>query len=124
VIPQKTEFEAKLNVKDTLRAVKQMALLADDKQNARNSAIKFSFSKNLLKISAATAGLGSAETELDIEYDKDDAEVNFPPTHIKEFLQNVEQEFIVFGFSSNGKPAKIVPVGIDNYLYVIMPMRI
>ncbi|MDR2709493.1 MAG: DNA polymerase III subunit beta [Elusimicrobiota bacterium] len=123
VIPEKTDYMAKLNLKDTLTAVKQISLLAEKSSNATSQAIKFSFTKNTLKISAATAGVGSAQTEIKIDYDDDDAEVNFPPNHIREFLQNVETEFINFGFSATGKPAKITPEKDEKYLYVVMPMR-
>jgi DNA polymerase-3 subunit beta len=125
VIPKTSETKIKLNVKNTLAAVKQMALLTADKISSDiSAAIKFYFSQNNLKISASTAGLGSGEVELEVEYQGEPAEINFNPNFVKEVLQNIEEEFIIFEFKNASNPAKIFPENNQNYICVIMPMRV
>jgi DNA polymerase-3 subunit beta len=125
VIPKKTESNIKLSVKDTLTAVKQMALLTDDKLSSdRSSAVKFYFSSGILRISASTAGLGSGEVELETEYKGEAVEINFNPNFIKEVLQNIDEEKAVFSFSNALNPATLAPEKDANYLCVVMPMRV
>ncbi|MDR1941252.1 MAG: hypothetical protein LBQ47_02890, partial [Endomicrobium sp.] len=125
VIPKKTESQVKLNVKDTLTAVKQMALLTGDKLSSdRFSAVKFYFAPGLLRVSASTAGLGSGEVELETEYKGSPAEINFNPSFIKEILQNIEEDFTSFEFTNALNPATLAPEKDKTYLCVVMPMRV
>ncbi|MCL2484621.1 MAG: DNA polymerase III subunit beta [Endomicrobia bacterium] len=125
VIPKKTESQVKLSVKDTLTAVKQMALLTGDKLSSdRSSAVKFYFSANVLRISASTAGLGSGEVEVEVDYKGEPTEINFNPNFIKEVLQNVDEESAVFAFTNALNPATLSPEKDKNYLCVVMPMRV
>jgi DNA polymerase-3 subunit beta len=125
VIPKATESKIKLNVKNTLAAVKQMALLTADKISSdRAAAVKFYFNTNNLKISASTAGLGSGEVELEVEYAGEPTEINFNPNFIKDVLHNIDEEFAILEFKNALNPAKISPEINKNYLCVIMPMRV
>ena len=125
VIPKTAEAKIKLNVKDTLAAVKQMAILTVDKISSdRSASVKFYFGSNLLRISASTVGLGSGEVELEIDYKGEAAEINFNPNFVKEVLQNINEDFAIFEFKDSLNPAIIVPETDKNYLCVVMPMRI
>ncbi|MDR1418211.1 MAG: DNA polymerase III subunit beta [Endomicrobium sp.] len=125
VIPKTNESKAKLNVKNTLAAVKQMALLTADKVSSdRSAAVKFYFSSNNLKISVSTAGVGSGEVELEIKYTGEPTEINFNPNFIKDVLQNIDEEFAILEFKNALNPTKISPENAKNYLCVVMPMRI
>ena len=126
VIPKDTENNARINVKDTLSKVKQMALFTNEKLTAdRSSSLKFVFEKNALKVSAAAAGIGSGESEVvEVEYNgSTPAEISFNPTFIKEVLQNIDEQWAIFKFSSKDKPALITPEDNKNYLCVVMPVR-
>ncbi|GHT04612.1 DNA polymerase III subunit beta [Endomicrobiia bacterium] len=125
VIPKKSDLKIKLNVKNTLTAVKQMALLTDNHLSSdRSSAVKFYFSQDLLKISASSAGIGSGETDLEIEYKNDPAEINFNPDFIKEIFQSIDEYSAIFEFTNSLNPAVIYPETDENYLCVVMPMRV
>jgi DNA polymerase-3 subunit beta len=125
VIPKTSEVKVKLNIKNTLSAVKQMALLTADKISSdRSSAVKFYFNSHILRISASTAGLGSGEVEIEIDYKAEPTEINFNPNFIKEVLQNIDEESIIFEFKNSLNPATIVPEKDKNYLCVVMPMRV
>ena len=124
VIPKKTMSKIKLNAAQTMTAVKQMALLTGDKLVAdRSSSIRLSFEKNKMLVSANTAGLGSGETEIDIEYDGEVFDMSFNPNYIKDILQNIEEENIYFSYTTPQSPIIITPEKDTSYLCVVMPMR-
>lgn len=124
VIPKKTVSEVKLKVADTMSAVKQMALLTGDKLSSdRSSSIKFSFEKNKMIVSANTVGLGSGETEVEIEYSGDVLDINFNPNYIKDVLQNIEDENVLFSYTTSQNPVVLKSEKDSNYICVVMPMR-
>jgi DNA polymerase-3 subunit beta len=126
VIPKKTEITIRLNVKAALDAVRQIRPLTDEKSKADRYAasLKFNFDKDLLTISAATAGIGSGETVIEIDYKGEPLEVSFNPTFILEVLQNINEQWAKLELSDNIKPVIISPETSKNYLCVIMPMRV
>lgn len=119
VIPKKYESQIKLNTKEAMSAVKQMALLASDK----TSIVKFFFGKNVLRISASSQGLGSGEVEIDIEHKGSNIDISFNPLFIIDILKNIEDNEVFFEITSSHNPAVIRPVNDEKYICVIMPMR-
>ncbi|MDR1401314.1 MAG: DNA polymerase III subunit beta [Endomicrobium sp.] len=125
VIPRSSQLKVKLNVRDTLAGVKQMAILTENRFSSDiSSAIKFCFDADILKISASTAGIGSGEVELEIEYKSKSSEISFNPNFVKEVLQNIDEDFVMFEFTDHLNPALISPEKNKDYLCVIMPMRV
>jgi len=125
VIPKEFKFKFKLDVKETLIAVKQMALLTNDKPLSDiTSVVNFCFNQKFLKISASTAGVGFGESEIAIQYEGESVDINFNPRFLKEILQSIDEEFINFGFTNSLSPAIISPENTKNHLCVLMPMRI
>lgn len=120
VIPKKHESQIKVNVKETLSAVKQMALLTSDKA----STVKFLFAKNMLRVSAQAQGLGSGEAEIDIEYSGANLEIAFNPGFLIDILKNADDDSVIFELTNSLNPALLSPVNDKNYLCVVMPMRL
>jgi DNA polymerase-3 subunit beta len=125
VIPKGLKFEFNLNVKDTLIAVKQMALLTNNRPLSDvSSVINFCFNSKFLKISASTAGVGFGESEIAIQYEGESVDINFNPIFLKEILQSIDGEFIDFKFTDSLSPAMISPKNTKDHLCVVMPMRV
>jgi DNA polymerase-3 subunit beta len=96
-----------------------MALLVSDK----TAIVKFFFGPNILRISAAAAGLGSGEVEIDIEYKGPKLEIAFNPTFLIDIFKNVDEDDIFFELTSALNPAVVRPIVNKNYICVVMPMR-
>ncbi len=120
VIPKKHDVQVKLNVKETLQAVRQMSTLALDKA----SAIRFTFAKNTLRISASAQGLGSGEAEIDVEYTGQLLEIAFNPQFLIDILKNSDDDVVIMELTGSLNPALVHPVKDANYLCVVMPMRL
>lgn len=120
VIPKKHEVQVQLSVKETLSAVRQMTPLADDK----SSTVRFFFGKNILRVSASAQGLGSGESEMDIDYSGGNIEIAFNPTFLIDILKNIDDTHVLFNLTNALNPALITPVKDKNYLCVVMPMRL
>ncbi|MDR1052389.1 MAG: DNA polymerase III subunit beta [Endomicrobium sp.] len=129
VIPKTHKTSVVLDVKETITAVKQMSTIAIDKLALdRTSSIKFSFDKNILKISASTVGVGFGDVTINSDYCGEPISFNFNPVFIKDALQNIDTNFTVFEFNDSIDPVVITEKhkdGIYNkdFFCVIMPMR-
>ena len=120
VIPKSKEIEVKLKSDQLLSAVKRASLFALD----HGGSIRFNFSKGMLKISANSQGLGDAEEELEIAYNDKDFEIAFNPAFLMDILKNSDGPDVQMEFSTALNPALIKPASSDQYLCVIMPMRL
>jgi DNA polymerase III subunit beta len=120
VIPKKFDLQIKLNVKQTLSAVKQMAILTSEKA----SVVKFIFGKNVLRLTAQSQGLGSGEVEIDIQHSGPNIEIAFNPLFLIDILRNIDEDEVNFELTNPLNPALIVPLKDKQYQSVVMPMRI
>ncbi len=126
VIPKSSAVKLKINTQELLDAVKRISLLAPEKAES----IKLALSDNKMMISATSQGVGEAEEEVVLSYKGDNFEVAYNPRYIGDVLKNIETEAVMLEFTDASSPAVIKPElkekekDKDNYLCVIMPMRL
>jgi len=122
VIPRNNEIKVTINKKNLLSATKQVFLLTQDK----GGAVKFSFNKNLLRLSASVQGIGSGEVDLDLDFAGPEFEIAFNAGYVVEILKNMSEENVVFEMNGALDSTLIRAAGDTdgNYLCVISPMRI
>ncbi len=124
VIPKKSNSKIKIKTEEFMAAIKQMAPLTSGKiASDKTSAVKLTFDKNRLAVSANTAGLGSGETEIEIEYSGEQTDINFNPNYVKDILQNIEDANVQFSYTTSQNPVVLTPESNENYICVVMPMR-
>ncbi len=120
VIPKSKEIELRVKTSDIFSAIKRAALFAQD----RGGSVRFSLTKGLLKISANASGVGEEEEELVVDYAGPDFEIAFNPQFLMDSLRNNDAPEVSFEFSTALNPGLIKPSNSNNYLCVIMPMRL
>lgn len=126
VIPKSSAVKLKINTQGLLDAVKRISLLAPEKAES----IKLALSDNKMMISATSQGVGEAEEEVPLVYKGNSFEVAYNPRYIGDVLKNIETEVVRLEFTDASSPAVIKPElkekekDKDNYLCVIMPMRL
>src|SRR3990167_2061239 len=114
------EIKLKIKTEQIFSAVRRAALFAQD----RGGSVRFSFTKNLLRISANAQGLGEEEEDLEIDYPSKQFEIAFNPAFLLDILKNNDSAEVQFEFSTALNPGLIKPADNDRYLCVIMPMRL
>jgi DNA polymerase-3 subunit beta len=103
-------------LEETVRRVSTLA------QN--NTPVRFFFTPNRLIISASTREVGQAKEEVPIQYSGEDREIAFNPTFFLDGLASIKEEIVEFKMDSPLKPGLLKPRDDDNFLYLIMPVRI
>ncbi|MFH1715530.1 MAG: DNA polymerase III subunit beta [Elusimicrobiota bacterium] len=120
VIPKNNETHVIIDKEDFMAVTRRVALMTSDKMNS----IKYQFSDNKLKVSTSSQGIGEAEDELAIEYDGPTLEMAYNPMFIIDVLKNIETNTIKLEVSGALNPGILKPAGNDDYLCVVMPMRL
>lgn len=123
VMPGKDLLTIKLNVQETLMAVKQAALFTTNLLSGSTGAIKMLFNNNKAIVSAQSSSSGSGEIEIDVEYSGEPATILFNPNYVKDVLQNIEEENAILSYKSVTSPMNFSPEKSNNYVCVVMPMK-
>jgi DNA polymerase-3 subunit beta len=77
-----------------------------------------------LEITSNNPELGDAKEELDIKYKGPDLKIGFNARYIEDVLKNIDQEEVEFELNDQLSPGILKAYKKEDYLNVIMPMRI
>jgi DNA polymerase III subunit beta len=102
-----------------LDALRRVRLLAKDA-----TPVRLKLSSEGLELVAITQDVGQANEEVEATYVGDDLTVAFNPEFLLRGIESAESETITLQTTDGQKPAVIRPVGSDDYLYLLMPVRV
>lgn len=117
VIPKVTEQKVNVQAQLLLSAIRRANLLSTPDFQA----IKFEIFKNKLVISKSTPDLGESREEISMDYQGTEMVVGFNPQFLIDVLKQINQENIYLELTGPDKPCVIRE---DNYLYLVLPMRL
>ena len=120
VIPRTSTIKLKIITEELLQATKRVALLTIGKSNS----IKYSLKKNKLIISANTEGLGEARDIVGIDYAGEEMEIAYNPQFLIDVLRNIGCEEVCLELTNSLNPCLIRPTSGEDYISIVMPMRI
>lgn len=119
-IPQKFSHRITVKRDAILSSIKKVSLLA----NQKSKAILLTFTSDKLEITSNNPELGDAKDELDISYSGTDLKIGFNARYIEDVLKNIEQEEVEFELNDQLSPGVLKAHAKDDYINVVMPMRI
>lgn len=120
LIPDAFEHEVTIDRSELLEVVRRVSRLAQ-----RNAALRMSFSKGELTVSAETQDHGDAKESLPVAFKGDPLEVGFNPEFVREGLERIPDDTIVFKLISPLRPGLIEPApGGGDFSYLVMPIRL
>ncbi|MBM3251323.1 MAG: DNA polymerase III subunit beta [Candidatus Omnitrophica bacterium] len=125
VIPAASEKKMLVDREEFLASIRRANLLS----TPDSQAIKFELfpsrgtaAKNgKLVISKITPDVGESREELSVQYQGKELIIGFNPHYLIDALKNLKQDEIPFEFTEADKPGVI---RLENYVYLVLPMRI
>ena len=120
IIPESTEGRAVVSKEGILSATRRVSLLS----NPKNYSICLEIDSEQVQVSAKTPELGEAHETLPVESSTGSARIGFDARLLIEALSHIETESLSLEFSGELNPVLVRPVGDDNYVSLIMPMRL
>ena len=121
VIPEEDKLKiANIDRDKFLTTLKRIMVFTSERHNR----IKLSFGNKRLMISVSSPEIGQAEEKMEIDYEGEEQDIAFNPDYLVEFLQQVDEEEIIFGFTDETKPVLMRPKDRKDYIYVAMPLKL
>jgi DNA polymerase-3 subunit beta len=120
VIPKSADVRVQLASKDLLTMTQRAALGSGD----RGGAVRFSLEKGRLRATGAAQGRVEVEDELPVDYAGANLEIAFNPQFVQDVLKNIDASQVWLELTTSLNPGVIRPMGDDEMLSVIMPMRV
>lgn len=102
-------------------AVRRTALLGSSTSPLK---INVSADGSTIQLSTASQDIGSVKEDLDCDIEGENMQIAFNNAYLLEGLVSAESETVYLDLQSTMKPGILRATGEENYLYLIMPVRI
>lgn len=119
LLPESYEHEVKLPRAELLEVTRRVSQLAQ-----RNAALRLSFGEGELVVSAETPDLGDAREALPAPYSGELLEIGFNPEFVRDGLESIDSDEVVFKLISPLRPGLLEPAGGEDFRYLVMPIRL
>ena len=123
VIPENNDKRFKTKNTELKNAIDRVSAVAANEET-KSKAIKFCIEKNKLFLSVESQSKGSANEEIDINYDSEKVDIGFNSRYIIDICNEVDGEEIDVNLLDSISPAIILDKTDENLFFVLMPMRI
>ncbi len=121
VIPTTFEKKVVLYTNKFYNVVRRVSTLAKEKTKAK---VTCKFDNNKLELISIDPEIGNATEEIEIPYDYESYEIAFNSEFLLDAVKSLDTEKLVFGFNKNTEAALIKEENNEDYLSLIMPIRL
>jgi len=124
LIPQSYNTQAVVDVAEFLRAARTASIFARDGSGIVRlvMAAGSELTPGKLTISARSEEIGDDVGEIDAVVDGEEAKIAFNGRYIIDVLSVLHESRVALETTNPSSPGVIRPVGVDNYIHVVMPM--
>ncbi|HYM51339.1 MAG TPA: DNA polymerase III subunit beta [Candidatus Limnocylindrales bacterium] len=120
VIPSQSTTTITAKTQDLLFTTKVVSLFSKDAANV----IKFKAEGGKLTLTANTSEVGNSVAGVEAKVEGQDLQIAFNSKYVVDALSVIGSDEVQLGFTGPLSPGAIRPVGRDDYLYIIMPVRV
>lgn len=120
VIPASQTTTVTLPSATLLRETRTASILAKDAANV----VRLATGDGTLTLHAQTAEVGDDEAPMTAAVTGEGVQIAFNARYVLDALGVIDSEEVALGFNGPLSPGVIRPVGRDDYLYIVMPVRV
>lgn len=122
VLPKNNDQSATFNTAEFSKAIRRVALMADD----RSKAITLALEKDKVTIRSQSADEGEAVETIAAEFGGPNIEIGFNASYLQDVLNVVETETVLFEFKDAGSQIQMRPAASNGIemKQIVMPMRL
>jgi DNA polymerase-3 subunit beta len=124
LIPQSYVTRAVVDVAEFLRAIKMASIFARDGSGIVRLVVSpgVELTPGKVNISARAEEVGDNMGEIDALIDGEAAKIAFNAKYLSDVLSVLHQKQVALETTTSSSPGVLRPVGVDNYIHVVMPM--
>jgi len=124
LIPQSSSTRVEVDVTEFLMAAKTASIFARDGSGIVRLVITpgSELTPGKLTISARSEEMGDDVGEIDAVVDGEEAKIAFNGRYLVDVLSALREPRVALETTNPSSPGVIRPVGVDNYIHVVMPM--
>jgi DNA polymerase-3 subunit beta len=124
LIPQSYTTKATISVADFLRATKTASIFARDGSGIIRLVVApgGELTPGKVVVSARSEEIGDDVGEIDAVVEGEEAKIAFNGKYLTDVLSVLHEAQVALETTSPSSPGVIRPVGVDNYIHVVMPM--
>lgn len=104
---------------DLLDALRRVKILAQD-----STPVRLGLGGDTVTLTAITTDVGNASEQVDASYEGTEMVIAFNPEYLASGIDAVEGDEVTLSVLDPMKPAVLRGVGHDDYLYLLMPVRV
>ncbi len=119
VIPKEHSKEIVIDRQKLMGALKRAQLMSSETRG-----VKFSASDQGLVITSDNPDIGEVREELEAEFKGDEVSIGFNPKYVIDILSQMGTDQVMIELNGELDPGLVRPYSDDEYLGVVMPMRI
>lgn len=120
-LPKVYQTRTILNGTELLNAIERAALVSKE---GSNGSVKLTIEDNKIAVSAQSMDIGRHYEELPIQSTGENLQIMYNIKALGELLRSAESEEVVIDFHGSYGPCILRPVGRDNYVGLLMPVRL
>jgi DNA polymerase-3 subunit beta len=102
-----------------IEAIRRVKILAQD-----STPVRLTLGGDTVQLTAITQDVGNAAEEIDADYDGAEMTVAFNPDYLAAGIEAIEADDVTLATMDPMKPAVLRGAGQDDYLYLLMPVRV
>jgi DNA polymerase-3 subunit beta len=102
-----------------VEAIRRVKILAQD-----STPVRMTLGGDTVQLSAITQDVGNAVEEIDASYDGAEMTVAFNPDYLLAGIEAIDADDVTLATMDPMKPAVLRGAGQDDYLYLLMPVRV
>lgn len=118
IIPKEFSTVIKIKSKEFMESLERAQLVSN------NNLVVLNIEEETIKISSKNSEVGNLEEFIKIDLEGKDLEIAFNIRYFTEALKNIEDEYIYMKFNTNINPCIVQPESDQDYLYLLLPVRI
>jgi DNA polymerase-3 subunit beta len=120
VIPKENDKTVKLSRERFISCLKRISIMASEK----GEGVVFEVRKGSMAVSSSSQDFGDAKEEIEVEYSGEDLSAGFNARYLLDALAAMVTEEVVFELKDNTTAGILRPVGEEEHLCLIMPMKL
>lgn len=120
VIPQGCKTKIKVRTRDLLESVERASLLVKEGTNV----IRITVNRHEMIINSNSPDIGKIHEVLPIHIEGEETQIAFNSRYLSDVLKVIETDEILLELTGSLSPGIIKPENEENYIYLILPVRI